>query len=202
MIKVNLLKTKVVSQSLEGEDVPLSVESGVSAGSSSQKEVLLKLLVILAGVIVLIIFEQVNISNLTKEKDAVTGKVNLLQTEKRQLEERVKAENQLKADINQLEEKQKILNRLLRKRMQELKALDFLQTSLPEGVWLDSIDYNGLDVEFKGFAATDRDLSMFVEILEKSAHFNQVLLAKSVENKNKTGTVKEFTINAELGAAN
>ena len=36
-------------------------------------------------------------------------------------------------------------------------------------------NYNGLDVEFKGFAATDRDLSMFVEILEKSAHFNQVL---------------------------
>ena len=25
----------------------------------------------------------------------------------------------------------------------------------------------------KGFAATDRDLSMFVEILEKSAHFNR-----------------------------
>ena len=49
LTKVNLLKTKVVSQSLEGEDNPSRLKVVFPRARLHKKEVLLKLLVILAG---------------------------------------------------------------------------------------------------------------------------------------------------------
>ena len=98
-----------------------------------------------------------------------------------------------------MKEKLDIVTGLSKKRLRELKALDFLQNLIPDGVWLTSMKYDGEKVNFSGQATTDEDMTKFIEGLDSSGQFKEVILVKAIEKSSAVGVVKEFVVNSKLG---
>jgi Tfp pilus assembly protein PilN len=107
----------------------------------------------------------------------------------------------------ELEDKLKVLKSLSKLRLREVKTLDFMQSSIPEKVWLKSISFQarGDNVEeghfeFVGNAVATEDLSEFVKRLEDSAYLSEVIVIKNQESPvtGRGGVVREFTFTAEV----
>lgn len=198
MIKVNLLKAKVPLQTQSSQTQGFTVQ-GTKTEESTPKDKVMKVLVMIIGAALLLFYQNMNIDALTKQRNMYSGQNIQLTQELQQIEASAGQLEQLKNENEKLQEKLKILSSLSKNRLRELKALDNLQNFIPEGVWLESLEYNGKNVLLKGFATNDRDLNTFIESLEQSTYFKEVILSKAVELKKESGAVKEFEINTSLG---
>ncbi|MAE73988.1 MAG: hypothetical protein CL675_07810, partial [Bdellovibrionaceae bacterium] len=135
MIKVNLLKTKVSGGVADMTSTATIGTASVSVGveNLSPVEVILKIALMIVFAYGLSYYETDNIETLQgqlkKEKSATS------ETQKQLTELRAQAgrAEQVKGQIDQLQEKLDILTGLSRKRLRELKALDSLQNFLPNG---------------------------------------------------------------------
>lgn len=197
MIKVNLLKAKVPIQTQTSQDQGFSVQSG--SEGATPKDKVIKVLVMSLGVVALLIYENLNIDALTSQRNVYVAQNSQLTQELQKIEANAGQLEQLKKENEKLQEKLKILTGLSKSRLRELKALDNLQNFIPEGVWLETLDYDGEKVLLKGFATNDRDLNAFVDSLEQSTYFIDVILSKAIEQKKDSGAVKQFEINTALG---
>lgn len=197
MIKVNLLKAKVPLQTQSQQTQGFTVQGG--SAESSPKDKVVKVLVMVLGVIALMVYEKINIDALEGQRKTYMAESTRLTQELQQIEANAGQLEELKKENEKLQEKLKILTSLSKNRLKELKALDNLQNFIPEGVWLESLNYDGAKVLFKGFATNDRDLNAFVESLEGSTYFIDVILSKAIEQQKDSGAVKEFEINSALG---
>ncbi|MCH2535579.1 MAG: PilN domain-containing protein [Bdellovibrionales bacterium] len=197
MIKVNLLKAKVPLQTQAQQTQGFSVQTG--GGESTPKDKVVKVLVMLLGAVALMVYEKINIDALESQQKMYRTQSTQLTQELQKIEASAGQLEELKKENEKLQEKLKILTNLSKNRLKELKALDNLQNFIPEGVWLESLDYDGDKVLFKGFATNDRDLNAFVESLEGSTYFIDVILSKAIEQQKDSGAVKEFEINSALG---
>ena len=83
--------------------------------------------------------------------------------------------------------------------MRELKAMDFLQTMIPDGVWLNKINYDGEKVNFSGSALNDKELDTFVTGLMDSSYFEDVVLIQQTVEKTDSGPVKNFEVSSAMG---
>jgi Tfp pilus assembly protein PilN len=92
----------------------------------------------------------------------------------------------------------KIMKALSRTRLRELKALDFLQTMIPERVWLNSLDYIDEKFRLKGLALTDDDLTDLIQALDKSSFFSEVVLLQAKETTSRDGTLKNFELTTTI----
>ena len=197
MIKVNLLKAKVPLQTQAQQTQGFSVQTG--GGESTPKDKVIKVLVMILGVVALMVYEKINMDALESQQRSLNSTNTQLTQELNKIESSAGQLEELKKENEKLQEKLKILTSLSKNRLRELKALDNLQNFIPEGVWPESLDYDGEKVLFKGFATNDRDLNAFVESLEGSTYFIDVILSKAIEQQKDSGAVKEFEINSALG---
>lgn len=197
MIKVNLLKAKVPIQVESQQTQGFTVQGG--ATESTPKDKVVKVLVMILGIVALMVYEKINIDALKSQNQSYATQNVQLTQELQKIEASAGQLEQLKKENEKLQEKLKILTNLSKNRLKELKALDNLQNFIPEGVWLESLEYDGDQVLFKGFATNDRDLNTFVESLERSTYFKDIILSKAIEQQKDSGAVKEFEINSALG---
>ncbi|MGE3760022.1 MAG: PilN domain-containing protein, partial [Pseudobdellovibrionaceae bacterium] len=108
----------------------------------------------------------------------------------------------------ELEDKLKVLKLLSKLRLREVKTLDFMQSSIPEKVWLRSINYssdrehveNGR-FQFTGNSVNTEDLTEFAKRLEDSAYMDNVIVIKNAEvaGPKRAGGMREFLFTAEVG---
>ena len=194
MIRVNLLNSKVHGASQE--DFEFEVPSG---GASSERLAVLNFVLFVGFVLALVIYEN-------SEKTKLQEKSVLLQQELAQVDTQVqqkkmeveKSKNALK-ELEELKVRAEKLKKLSQSRLNEIKALDYLQTVIPERIWLDSIRYRNKKVFIKGFAVTDSDLTDFLKALEAKPYYQDVILLKATESKSDSGSVKSFEISSVLG---
>ena len=106
---------------------------------------------------------------------------------------------QVKGQIDQLQEKLDILTGLSRKRLRELKALDSLQNFLPNGVWFRTLKYNGRGFDLNGSSATNEDLDEFEAALNASPVYTNVIRLSSVSSQTTQGTIINFQLQFDLG---
>jgi Tfp pilus assembly protein PilN len=112
----------------------------------------------------------------------------------------------IEVQAKELEDKLKILKLLSKLRLREVKTLDFMQSSIPEKVWLKDITYESDKIhveaghfQFAGAAVATEELTEFVRRLEDSAYLTDVIVVRNQEvSVNKSTNLREFLFTAEV----
>lgn len=201
MIRVNLLKNRVADPAMAG--VGASIETG-----NENREALVKVAFILVFTLGLMMYESQNIRALNEERNRVTSTVKNLEKQATAKAKEVEGIKDIAKQAQELEDKLKILKLLSKLRLREVKTLDFMQSSIPEKVWLKNITYASTKervedgrFQFNGNAVNTEDLTEFVKRLEDSAYMDEVIVIKNAETTAtaKTGSVRDFLFTAEVG---
>lgn len=201
MIKVNLIKTKLSSQGgVTQEQSTIMGTVGTSLGSvgGDQVELFKKLGLMVILPVLLVIYEQYNVGNLNDAFKRLSNQTVQLQGQKSQKQSELQNMQSSEMNINEFQKKMEILKSLGKQRLREIKALDFIQTVIPEQVWLTEIEYPGDKFTLKGYAVTDSDLDAFIQRVESRSYFRDVVLLKSDEVKLSGGAVRQFVVQAGL----
>jgi Tfp pilus assembly protein PilN len=203
MVKINLLRNRI-GGSGPGQDTAM-IDQSVDTGPS-MKDAVIKLVVLMGFTVGLMMYESSNVRRLAAEQAKVQAELNRLQAEAAAKAAEVEAVKDIEVQAKELQDKLKVLKLLSKLRLREVKTLDFMQTSVPEKVWLTGINYEAdkdkLDegkFNFNGNAMATEDLTEFVKRLENSAYLRQVIVVKNQEVSNgKMSGIREFNFNADV----
>ncbi len=190
MIEVNLLKGNAVTS---GFDVKALADEG------DKKTAALKILVALLPVVGLYVYEgqvkegkQNEFSRLQQQTTDVRARMEGLGNAL-ELVERYKLEKK------KLKDQIAVIRRLSRERLREVRALDALQSLVPQKAWLTNFEIDGTKVKIEGLALSDAAVTDFVEGLEESLFFDEVILGSTVEEKTSAGPLRKYELSCSLG---
>jgi len=208
MIKVNLLRNRIADPGTSAGTSAANVADGDD--SSKLRNSLVKVACILLFTIAIMMYESQNIRALNEEQARLAAQTNQLQAELAAKQNEVDAVKDIEVQARELEDKLKILKLLSRLRLREVKTLDFMQSSIPEKVWLKGITYDSdkIKVEqghfvFVGNAVATEELTEFVKRLEDSAYLQDVIVVKNQEQAvGKSTAIREFLFTAEVETKN
>lgn len=196
MIKINLLQNRFIASETEIGTLATTVNRG---NQSDGAGLLTNFALLLGGVILLYIYQTYNLSSL----DEILRNKNRVLAETRHKVEGFKKESaEAKKDqqkIQVIERKMEIIKELSRSRLIELKALDYLQTIIPDRVWFTKINYSDKDFSFEGFSLSDEDFNTFMARLERGGVFLNVVPIRFTEESSSQGKGKAFTVTCRLG---
>lgn len=198
MIKVNLIRNRV-------GDSASGTEAISSGRNESAREGLIKLACVAIFTGVLMVYESQNLRALNEESMRLQSQVQTLSAENAAKAAEVAKYKDVEVQAKELEDKLKILKLLSRLRLREVKTLDFMQSSIPEKVWLKNITYDSDKVkvesghfQFSGMAVATEELTEFVRRLEDSAYLQDVIVVKNQEVTNTKTSVRDFMFTAEV----
>jgi Tfp pilus assembly protein PilN len=199
LIKVNLLRNRV-------QDNTTQMDSGGGARREQLREAFIKLIMIGLFTGGLMMYESQNIKSLQETQARIAAQVQKLQGDNAVKLADVAKVKDVEVQAKELEDKLKILKLLSKLRLREVKTLDFMQSSIPEKVWLKDINYESdkIHVEtghftFSGNAVATEELTEFVRRLEDSAYLQDVIVIKNQEiSINKASSIREFLFTAEV----
>lgn len=199
MIRVNLLKNRV-------NDTPTQMTSAPSGGGDT-RETIVKLAFLMLATVGLMIFEGQNIRKLNDEAARMQAQVSEYEAQAAAKAQEAEGVKDVENQARELEDKLKILKLLSKLRLREVKTLDFMQSSIPEKVWLKNISFESDQgnveegrFEFVGNAVATEDLSEFVKRLEESAYLSEVIVIKNQEVpvSGRSASVREFMFTADV----
>ena len=201
MIKINLVRNHVQDAVTTSTQV-----KEASPNRERMREGLTKIAFILLFTIGLMMYESQNIRTLNEETARLKAQLAQQQTQATLKAAEVVKVKDVESQAKELEDKLKILKLLSKLRLREVKTLDFMQSSIPEKVWLKTINYESDKIkveighlQFAGSAVATEDLSEFVKRLEDSAFLMDVIVLKNQEvNVNKVASTREFLFTAEV----
>ena len=197
MIKINLLRNKVADSGGSETEISAALDQGL--GPSSQSSLLVNFTLLLCGVLSLYMYQSYNLSSLN---EIYKQKNDLLTTSRQKIEKLKKESKKAKKaqeKIVAIEKRMKILKELSKSRLSELKALDYLQTILPDRVWFTKINYSKKNFTFDGFALSDDDFNLFMERLESGGVLLNIIPVRFAEASSAQGQGKSFTVTCRLG---
>ncbi|HMN69125.1 MAG TPA: PilN domain-containing protein [Bdellovibrionales bacterium] len=208
MIRVNLMRNRVQEGTQATSQAPMA--DPASAGAANTKDSLIKLGLMALFVAGLMLYESQNISTLNQERNRLQAQVSALETEAQAKAAEIEGIKDIVKQAQELEDKLKALNLLSKLRLREVKTLDFMQTSIPEKVWLREVIYgndktrpSGGRYQFQGNAVSTEDLTEFVRRLENSAYLSDVIIIKNQETNAgpRQASLRNFTFTAEVESA-
>lgn len=205
MIKVNLLRSRIQDQQATVMGNVQEVDEG------ELKPTLIKVAFILLFTLGLMIYESQNIRSLNEQIQRMKAQTQDLEAKSAAKALEAAGVKDIAERARELEDKLKIMKLLSRLRLREVKTLDFMQSSIPEKVWLKSIRYDSDQTDpakaqytFTGNSVTTDDLSEFVKRLEESNYLGEVIVIKNQEVtlSAKNATVRDFLFTAEVEVSN
>ena len=212
MIKINLARTQIGNATQGPTLAGMPGGGGGAAAAANSRDLLVKILLAVIFTIGLIIYEKQSLGQLNAERDAVQAKVNDADGQVQAKVKELEGYKDFGTQARELEDKLKILKLLSHLRLREVKTLDFMQSSIPEKVWLKSLDYETEkdDVihghfNFKGNAGQTEDLTEFTKRLEDSAYLAEVITIRNQEvtvGSQRTNVVREFEFTAQVEVKN
>lgn len=215
MIKVNLLRSRAVvgeEAVVVGKSTPaaaqaeamadFNLDAGFNTFEYSQMGQVIKIVLLIAFVAPLIIFERMRGDG---DKDLVNSKATEVQTVqdiKFQKEEEVAryADLEKKKEVFLLRDEE--LKSVKGERLVAVQSIDAIQTSVPVDVWLTSVVFTGGIIQVNGKTLVDTGLDIFVKSLSAVKGFSNVNVPKDIKIKSENGrTINEFliTLNASEG---
>lgn len=194
MIKLNLLKNRISLQQQGDEDVGADL-SRVTRGSQGPG-LIVNLALCLGGVFALYLYQVSSLSALEGTLVMKKGQLSVLRENVEKLQKKSVEVKSAQAKLEGIEKRMEIMRGLSESRLEPLKALDHLQTILPDRIWFDKITYSKKQFTFDGFALSDDDFNIFMSRLEKGGIFVNVIPVRFVEGGNKQG--KSFTVTSNL----
>lgn len=211
MIRVNLIRNRVQDTSLGDAGAGTSLGGG-GGGASGLRDIVVKGACIFMFTIGMMIYESQNIRALNAELNQVQAQVNQLTEQNQAKIAELAKYKDVEVQAKELEDKLKILKLLSKLRLREVKTLDFMQSSIPEKVWLKTVQFESDKghveqghFQFTGNSVATEDLTEFVRRLEDSAYLQDVIVVKNQENTanaNSKSTVREFLFTADVETKN
>lgn len=205
MIKVNLLKNRGTSSeptsNTQFEFTNASATADAFGGAGAQANpaaVLLKFGIILSLTLLLYIYESYNIGILTDQSNAAQARLQELQAEVARNQSVVGRALEMQEEIKQLETRIAAVKKLSRIRLREIKAVDYLQNTIPDRVWFQRLEFRDKNFRVEGFAATEESLNRFIEAVDGKSFFRTAILLNNEDVRTRTGTVKKFVISSDL----
>lgn len=191
MIKVNLLRqTGPRGSSKAGTFVNMQVPNM----NSSAKPLLMRLMAVVIPIVGAYVFGSYNISVINSEIQALNTKLTTFDQQIGAIRPELDLIEQLSAEKNKLTTEITNFKSLSKKRYHFAKALDAIQTLIPEKVWLVKVSFKNSTVVAEGRAPEDQFVSSFMENLEQSSVFSNVTWIDSREVNEPQGIVKLFNI--------
>ncbi len=206
MLRVNLLKnrggTYVGTVATQVSEVA-NVATTEVTGPSDAKQNATKMLLMLIWLAAIFTYQKINISSLEGRLANARAEASNLDQQIQQHQAEADQAKKMQKDIEELKRRIKIIKDLSKKRLREIKAIDYIQNNIPDKLWLTSITIKDNHLELFGSALTDDQLNRFLDSLEQNkSYFQNVLLLKAVDEADtKLGTIKSFEISSEIGAA-
>jgi len=197
VIKVNLLKSAVQTRDFDGSS-EFNFDAGGMDGEGTLGQVK-KIALMFSFTILIFCYEKYNISNMQEITASLTVNLKKHQSDLAKLKAETGDLRKVKSEIGKIQEKIDLIQKVSGKRLKELKALDYLQSIIPDGMWLKSFNYDGKRAKIKGVALTDRDLNDFVSKLEDSNYFEDVLLINSIKDNSSANSFKVFELSSGIG---
>ena len=200
MIRVNLLKDHATGTNL-ATDMAMDLDPDLDVGGGkpqNQTQNAIKVLVILSGMVLLFAYEKYNISNLNSQNAALSVQLNQIRSEVTSKRGAIKKSEALEAQLKDLRQRGESIKELSVKRLTEIRAIDYLQNAVPDGVWLRSLDFRENILTIEGTSASDDQLNLLTESMDNWRGFTNVILLQAVDQQAATGTVKNFRITANL----
>ena len=195
MIRINLLK-----------NLGLSAGTGISGAGAAivsvdvKKQATVKLVIILLFPLVFFIWEKLKLNALTEELTRRRAEVSAVEQERAGFGDagpRVEAANREKRKIQQELE---VIRGLAKHRLREVKALDLLQSVIPQGAWLRFIEVEGGKVSLTGYAMNEKAIGDLLSQLTSNVFFTNVEpKSTSAVRLGELGEVKAFEIDFRVG---
>ncbi len=203
MIKINLLRNLGMTQGGASLEAAGAAGGGGGAAMSlsddAQKQVALKVAAFLVLPIALYIYEYFNLTSLQEALIQQQQKVQQIQAEKSKYGDtgpRVERFNKEKARV---EKEIEAVRNLARVRLREVKALDALQSLMPNRTWVKKVSIEGNVVKLEGYSSSETGVTEFIRALENSVSFSRVEPKSTVQENLASGPVKRFEMDFRIG---
>jgi Tfp pilus assembly protein PilN len=199
MIRINLLRSMGVS------GVGTNIGTAASAGGGIisvdvRRHAAIKVAIVLLFPTLLFIWEKIRLNALQSDQVQIQQKVTAVETERASFGStapRVAKANKLK---EKMQKEIKIIRELARNRLREVKALDQLQTILPDKTWISAIKLEGSKITLDGYALNESAITELMSALNTNAFFSAVQPKGQVQETNKTlGQVTKFGFEFRVG---
>ena len=206
-MKLDLRKTRVatVVDQLGDEDIFLDDSSKKSFLSDLDLEVkdivgvVVRLVVCGLGVVVLMHFEKKNLNKLNGQKMIAQEELNSLKSKESTIKKDIKGLEYISEKSKEFNRKLNIMQSIVDNRLLAVKGLDFIQSAIPEEVWLQEVSLNKKKFIIRGVSTTNKQIQNFIEQLENTDLFSAVSLARAEEeSKEAHYSRRRFTIESLL----
>ena len=198
MIRINLNRNRAQTGAQGASTTAVNFSSLSSGDNEEQRGALRNFFILFLGVAALLLYEKFNSFSLNDSDLILVGEYTQLSQQLEKDKGELDKYKGSEADAKTLEDKLAIIKKLSRVRLREVKALDYIQEIIPEKVWLRQISFDQEAVRISGYSILDEDLSNFIQSLDRSTFFQNVVLTQAAEMVNQSGSYKQFDISARL----
>jgi Tfp pilus assembly protein PilN len=190
MIRINLNRTRVA-----GSDEASSIGIGPAVNASG-RDALVKLLVVILGTAALMLYEKQNLDQLNLDLAQIQAQDQQIKTQVQAKMADLAKLKDIEPQAQGLNEKLNLLREYSKQRITELQSMDYVQSIIPERVWLRGVHFDNHRFQFLGNAVETVDLTEFVSKLENSAYFKDVIVVQDREKKVQSGNIRDFEFTA------
>ncbi|MBK7960482.1 MAG: PilN domain-containing protein [Bdellovibrionales bacterium] len=194
MIRVNLLGAQTTS---EQANVIAPTLDGM-APSEIQRQVIVRVLVLILIPAALFIYESITIPKLRAKKESITNSIVELQAFNQKADRAVREIKKFQEDEKKIKKQIEIIQTLSKDRLREIQILDLFQQVIPERVWLKELEFTKTKLSLRGQAMTDSDIASFIEALSRSVFLNDVQPSGTTEAILDGQKIRDFEISAKL----
>lgn len=190
MIRVNLLGTK---EPAAGGGTMIDV--GPVGGERSEKKGIFVAVAVLGLAVAAIVFQWLSATRTLSQLDE---EINQLNAEKNRLAPIIVEVQKYQAKLAELEEKEKLIERLKSEREGPVRMLDALSGELPDFVWLTKLQQRGPQVTIDGMAASYVSIADYIRKLEDSDWFQDVELVDAKVDQRQEQEFTQFQLRTQL----
>jgi len=194
MIRVNLLGTKEAPAG--GGTV---IDSGPSGGERSEKKGIFVAVAILGLAVAAIVVQWLS---MTRQLSQLDEEINQLTAEKNRLAPIILEVQRYQAKLAELEEKEKLIERLKSEREGPVRMLDVLSAELPDFVWLTQLQQRGPQVTIDGMAASYVSIADYIRKLEDNEWFQNVELIDAKVDQKQEQEFTQFQLRTQIVSPN
>ena len=189
MIRVNLLGTKEPSAA-----GPI-LEAGLGGAEPSEKKGIVAGIAIMGLAVGIIAVQWLSA---TRTINTLDRQINELTQEKARLAPIIALVEEYQAKLAELEEKERLIERLKSEREGPVRMLEALSSELPDFVWLTQLTQRAGMVTIDGMAASLVSIADYIRKLEDSDWFQNVELVDASVNRRQEQEFTEFQLRTQL----
>ena len=194
MIRVNLLGTKEAPAG--GGTV---IDYGPTGGERSESKGIVVAVAILGLAVAAIVVQWLS---MTRQLSQLDEEINQLTAEKNRLAPIILEVQKYQAKLAELEEKEKLIERLKSEREGPVRMLDALSSELPDFVWLVKLQQGGSQVTIDGMAASYVSIADYINKLEDNEWFQNVELIDAKVDQKQEQEFTQFQLRTQIVSPN